>query len=163
MAKFEHVKASFWGAGTHGVQPPLTDALIHQAEELLAVDLPPELLELLRLRNGGPVADAWSAFPTRQPTSWSPDHVPFTNLQGIGDDGHSTTLLDSPYLTTEWDLPPRLVLLCGDGHYWIALDYRTQPEPCVTWFDIELETELHLAADFRAFIEGLMSAEDLAG
>ena len=37
-------------------------------------------------------------------------------------------------MTTEWGLPQDVVLLDGDGHTWIALDYRTDPhavEPAV--------------------------------
>jgi SMI1-KNR4 cell-wall len=62
----------------------LTDELIREAERELDVQLPAELLDLLRIRNGGVVADAWNAFPTAEPTSWSPDHVPFDTLIGIG-------------------------------------------------------------------------------
>ncbi|MFI6483319.1 hypothetical protein ACIBH1_35690 [Nonomuraea sp. NPDC050663] len=51
-------------------------------------------------------------------------------------------------------MPSPSVLLAGDGHTWVALDYR-EGEPCVTWFDVELETELVLAPDFRTFLAGL--------
>lgn len=50
------------------------------------------------------------------------------------------------------------MLLSGDGHYWIGLDYRTcgnDGEPSVTWFDTDFGTELLLAGDFRSFVEGL--------
>jgi hypothetical protein len=39
---------------------------------------------------------------------------------------------------------------------WIALDYRLSAESSVTWFDVELESELPLAPTFRAFAEGLV-------
>ncbi|MGW1819342.1 SMI1/KNR4 family protein [Streptomyces sp. NPDC002125] len=164
MAGFDEVRATFWGDGPYGVQPPLTDAAVEDAERLLGVRLPVALLEVLRVRNGGVVADAWNAFPTEGPTSWSEDHVPFDEMMGIGREDGMVSLLDSAYLVEEWGLPSPLVLLSGDGHCWVALDYRAcgkQGEPCVTWFDVEDGTELSLAADFRTFAERLTAAGSL--
>ncbi|MEU5655152.1 SMI1/KNR4 family protein [Streptomyces sp. NPDC047737] len=160
MAEFDEVKATFWGEGTYGVQPPLSDAAVLDAERQLGVRLPASLLEILRVRNGGPVADAWNAFPTAEPTSWSEHHVPLDGLMGIGRHEGRLSLLDSAYLVKEWGLPSPLVLLSGDGHYWIALDYRrcgAHGEPSVTWFDADDRTELPLATDFATFVGHLTS------
>ncbi|GAA1956877.1 SMI1/KNR4 family protein [Kitasatospora viridis] len=149
----------------YGVQPPLTEEAITEAEEDLDVTLPAALLDLLRTRNGGPIAAARSAFPTSRPTSWAADHVPFDHLMGIGDRNRVLSLLDSPYLTREWELPAELVLLSGDGHQWIALDYRAggrHAEPSVTWFDAEFGRELALAPDFGSFLAGLTAPDDLS-
>ncbi|MER5888743.1 SMI1/KNR4 family protein [Streptomyces sp. NPDC001941] len=164
MAKFDAVKASFWGQGLYGVQPPLTDAVIEDAECELGVRLPASLLEILRVRNGGAVAERWNAFPTDVPTSWSENHVPLDEMMGIGRHDGQLSLLDTTYLVDEWGLPSPLVLLSGDGHCWIALDYRgcgKLGEPSVTWFDVDDGTELPLAADFRAFVERLAPAASL--
>lgn len=164
MARFDEVKATFWGEGRYGVQPSLTDAVVQDAERRLGVRLPASLLELLRVRNGGAVAELWNAFPTDVPTSWSEDHVPLDDMMGIGRHEGQSSLLDSVYLVEEWGLPSPLVLLSGDGHCWIALDYRgceKDGEPSVTWFDVDDGTELPLAADFRAFAEGLVAATSL--
>ncbi|MER6810915.1 SMI1/KNR4 family protein [Spirillospora sp. NPDC000708] len=161
MAPFGDVKASFWGTGDHGVPPPLVAGAIEEAEGLLGVRLPLALLDLLRVQNGGPVADAWNAFPTDQPNSWSPTHVPLAELFGIGRREGTLSLFDTPYLVQEWGLPSPTVLLSGDGHYWIALDYRAsgrEGEPSVAWIDADLETELWLAADFRSFVQRLVPA-----
>src|SRR5437899_2375824 len=98
MARFEDVAVSFWGDGHYGVQAPLTTEAVADAEHVLGVVLPAELLELLRLQNGGRVSAEWSTFPTSEPTSWSQDHVPFGALLGIGTENRGLTLLDSPYL-----------------------------------------------------------------
>jgi hypothetical protein len=81
---------------------------------------------------------------------------------GIGHTQNLISLLDTPYLVTEWDIPSPVVLLSGDGHYWVALDYRANGrhgEPSVTWFDTELRTELALASDFRSLVEGLTASD----
>lgn len=149
---FDEIKASFWSAHTYGVQPALTEATVADAEQVLGLRLPESLLDLLRVRNGGCVTDEWAAFPTHQPTSWSEDHIPFAELMGIGIGGHGLSLLKTPYLVEEWGLPSPVVLLSGDGHYWIGLDYRAcgeRGEPSVTWFDTDSGAELPLAPDFR--------------
>ncbi|CAM5313210.1 SMI1/KNR4 family protein [Streptomyces canus] len=161
MARFDEVLATFWADGEYGVQPPLTDEMVREAQRVLGVTLPSALLDLLRVQNGGVVAADHDAFPTSRPTSWSQDHVPFDALMGIGRLERLTSLLDSPYLVEEWGLSSPIVLLSGDGHCWIGLDYRgcgPDGDPSVTWFDIELDTELTLASDFRTFVENLTAA-----
>ncbi|HEX7308448.1 SMI1/KNR4 family protein [Lentzea sp.] len=152
----------FWDTGTYGVQPPLTSATVAAAEKVLGVRLPEALLELLRVQNGGTVVSGRSAFPTTSATSWAPDHVPFDSVLGIGPEGNALTLLDTPYLVEEWGLPSPVVLLTGDGHWWIALDYREcgpEGEPSVVWLDADDESELALAPDLRTFLDGLVPAE----
>ncbi|MEE1753087.1 SMI1/KNR4 family protein [Streptomyces sp. SP18CS02] len=160
MPLFEEVIATFWDDGDHGVQKRLTDEMVQEAERALGVTLPAALLDLLRMQNGGIVAAAHDAFPTSRPTSWSQDHVPFDFLMGIGRRDGTTSLLDTPYLVEEWGMRGPLVLLSGDGHCWIGLDYRgcgPKGEPPVTWFENDLGAELVLAGDFRSFVEGLTS------
>ncbi len=163
MSQFDEIKATFWSDDPYGVQAPLTDEMVAEAERVLQVRLPSTLLELLRVQNGGMVAEEWNAFATREPTSWAHDHVPLTDLAGIGRADDALSLLESPYLTQEWGLPEAVVLLSGDGHTWIALDYRVcgpTGEPSVTWLDAELQEESSLAANFRSFVEGLAPERD---
>ncbi|MFJ3222616.1 SMI1/KNR4 family protein [Streptomyces sp. NPDC086783] len=162
MARFEDLRQLLWDPDSScGVQLPLTRQAIAQAEDRLGVVLPGALLDLLRTRNGGQIADDWNAFPTSGATSWSADHVPFDSMMGIGHREEALSMLDSPYLVAEWGLPANVVTFSGDGHWWIGLDYRAgggHGEPSVTWFDADDGTELPLAPDFRSFVEGLTSA-----
>ncbi|MGW6919148.1 SMI1/KNR4 family protein [Kitasatospora sp. NPDC054939] len=164
MARSDDVQPAFWDAGSnYGVQQPLTDQTVRQAERLLDVTLPASLLDLLWAQNGGQVTATRNAFRTDRATSWSADHVPFDHVMGIGHRERTVSLLDSPYLVEEWGLPSPVVLLSGDGPCWIALDYRAcgrHGEPSIAWFDAETSVELALAPDFRSFVEGLTSASD---
>ncbi|MFD4588054.1 SMI1/KNR4 family protein [Streptomyces sp. NPDC058423] len=165
MARFDEVVGTFWGNGDHSRQQPLTDEMVREAEHMLGVTLPSALLDLLRVQNGGGVAADHDAFPTSRPTSWSADHVPFDDLMGIGRRDGMISLLDTPYLVAEWGMPTPIVLLSGDGHCWIGLDYRVcgpDGEPSVTWFETDLDTELVLAGDFRSFVEGLTAGGSFA-
>jgi hypothetical protein len=79
---------------------------------------------------------------------------------GIGRGFGSIT--ESPELNREWGQPAELVLLCGDGHWWIAPDYRQcrpADEPSVVWYDNNIGEDVRLALDFRTFVEGLRPFE----
>jgi hypothetical protein len=163
VARFEDVAARFWDpTSKHGMLPPLTDELVTSAESSLQVSLPRELLILLRIQNGGMVSRSYRRCPSL-PNFYAEDYVPFRFMFGIGQSGQSTvvSLLHTPYLVNEWDLPSPIVLLYGEGHYWVALDYRAAEgigEPSVTWIDNEMSHELPLAPTFRIFVEGLAAS-----
>lgn len=163
MASFDQVAVSFWHPEIERLRlPPLTDELIVDAEAQLGVTLPPDLIHLLRIQNGGVIADAWDACPA-DTNFYAEDHVSFDRLHGIGPAGQAQTitLLDTPYLVREWDLPSPVVLLSGQGHYWLALDYRDcgpAGQPRVVWIDNEMDHELTLAPNFRTFVERLTAS-----
>lgn len=145
----------FWSTDYYK-NPPLTDSMVADAEERLGVALPEEYVALLRLQNGGYTRGF--GHPMTQHTSWSDNHVPLNELNGIGKSGTSLSghnILDRDYLTKEWGLPPDQVLLAGDGHWWMTLDYRNSPVPSVSWIDVELREDIPIATSFAAFVEGL--------
>ena len=149
---------SFWGSN-HYNHPPLTDEMVVKAEEALGVKLPSGLIALLKIQNGGYTSRF--AHPMKQRTTWSKDHVPLDDLAGIVlDPEHETAqnLLQTEYMSKEWGLPEKQVLLSGDGHYWITLDYRNGSEPTVAWIDVECGEDMQVAKDFDDFLAGLVPA-----
>jgi len=146
--------------------PPLSDELVAAAEAILGLRLPRSYLALMKVCNGGALK-AGLGCPTRVPTSWAPDHVSPREINGIPavgevdiDDPYwcGDGILMTRYMTREWGLPEHLVLLTGDGHDWIALDYRAsgpEGEPSVAWIDVEVGQELQLAPTFAAFVDSL--------
>jgi hypothetical protein len=75
------------------------------------------------------------------------------------------SLLSTPYLIEEWRLPSSIVVIEGDGHYWVALDYREcgpTGEPAVIRLQIDDNVDARLAPDFRSFVTGLRPFEELA-
>lgn len=155
-------KNEFWDSNYYN-HPPLTDEVIKLAEQKLGVNLPSRLIELLKIQNGGYTKGF--AFPMTQKTTWSDNHVPLSELFGIVMDKDVNTaqnIMDSGYMTEEWGLPEKQVLLNGDGHWWITLDYRTGDNPSVKWIDVECEEEVSIADTFDEFIDGLVSDETFA-
>lgn len=148
----------FWGTNYYA-HPPLTDEMLRRAEELLQVRLPSELVALLRIQNGGYTNGF--AHPMSVRTAWAEDHVPLDDLFGIVTDESVQTaqnMLSTAYMTEEWELPPKQVLLSGDGHWWVTLDYRRSTEPSVAWIDVECGEEVQIAPSFGEFLNGLVPA-----
>lgn len=154
--------SNFW-ASNYYEHPPLTDDAVLTAESILGVRLPPELIALLRIQNGGYTQGF--AHPMSQPTTWAQDHVPFHDLSGLMPLDHTSpmNIMLTPEMTLEWGLPPKQVLLSGDGHYWITLDYRNGSIPSVAWIDVECGEDIQVAPTFAAFLEGLVPAAQFDG
>ncbi|MBR0581029.1 SMI1/KNR4 family protein [Bacillus altitudinis] len=124
---------------------------ILKTEKKLGVKLPQEYKNLVLEQNGGYLE--CNAFPTDRPTSWAEDHIQFDHLLGIG---KKEGILESDYLIKEWELPKDIILISGDGHTWVALDYRNTTEnPPVHFFDLETEEDFKLADSFNEFISKL--------
>jgi hypothetical protein len=154
---------SFFSNSNCNTNPPLTEEAIAIAEKELNVKLPVSFLNLLKVQNGGYTSGF--VFPMKEPTSWAPDHVPLHELNGIVLNANLKTLhniLDTNYLAEEWGLPERQVILSGDGHCWITLDYRRSEVPTVRWIDAELDQDIHVAESFDEFLNGLISEDDFS-
>ena len=152
---------TFWDPASPKV-PPLSDEFVQQAEQKLGVRLPHELLALLKQQNGGYTRGF--AFLTAKATSWSETHVPFDELFGLvllPSDNGPASILDTEYLTQEWGLPEKQVLLSGDGHWFITLDYRNGPIPSVAWIDTDMEQDVQLADNFGTFLAGLVDGDSV--
>ncbi|MER3123500.1 SMI1/KNR4 family protein [Bacillus altitudinis] len=148
---------SFWEIDEEGYYTlkKINEAEIAKAEKKLGVTLPDTYKKLILEQNGGYTIH--NAFPTTQSNSWAEDHIQFNHLLGIAED---EGIMDSAYLIKEWELPEGLVLINGDGHTWVAMDYRkTKENPAIHYFDVEMEEDFKLADSFDEFIEGHYKAE----
>jgi len=141
-----------WDKGSsYGRLQPLTTEMIEMAEQQLHVKLPPAYLKLLSEQNGGTILHR--AFPTMERNNWAEDHVHLDTIHGIAED---EGILQSAYLIQEWGLPEQIVLLGGDGHSWVAFDYReTNENPPIIYLEADEEILFELAPNFETFIEGL--------
>ena len=153
---------NFWDSN-YFKHPQLTDEMISIAENILKVKLPTLLLDLLKIQNGGYTKGF--AYPMTVKTTWAENRVPLSELFGIVTDKTIETaqnILDSAYMTKEWGLPEKQVLLIGDGHWWITLDYRNGDNPNVRWVDVECNEDILVADNFDNFINGLVSEDRYA-
>ncbi|AXI10244.1 SMI1/KNR4 family protein [Oceanobacillus zhaokaii] len=137
---------------------PINSAEIKHVELDLGVELPETYKQLILKQNGGYIT--YNSYPTKKPTAWSEDHIQFDYILGIGNE---EGILDSELLIKEWDLPKGLILINGDGHTWVALDYRKKKKnPPVIYFDTEENTSFKLAKNFDVFLSKLYIGTDEA-
>lgn len=136
----------------------LTDDMIINAEKKLGVKLPSSYIELCKIQNGGYIT--YDAFPTSVPTGWADDHISVDHIRGIEEEG----ILSNDYYIEEWELPKDILLICGDGHTWTAMDYRQKKEePPIIYIDLEWGDDifiLELAPNFQTFLDGLFNSND---
>ena len=143
--------AQFWTDYETG-NPKLTKRLITMAEKLFEVTLPPTYLALLKLRNGGETF-AFS-HPMKRKTACYAKRIPFHTMNGI-----APKLAGTGYSIT--DLAFRLdaerqVILSGDGHNWVTLDYRKNKIPSVAWIAPQYDEDVQIAPTFDKFLTGLV-------
>ena len=124
-------------------------------ENKLGIKVPTKYIERCESQNGGNIN--FDAFPC-QPNSWAEDHVFIDFIYGISTD-ESKGILESEYLIKEWALPEDIVLISGDGHSWIALDYRdTKTQPSIIYIEKTPEDKnliYKLTDNFEMFVQGL--------
>lgn len=138
----------------YGKLEPLTVEIVEQAEEKLKVKLPQSYISILNQQNGGYIK--FNSHPSDVPTPWADDHVHVDHIFGIGV-GKERGILESEYLIREWGLPKNVVLISGDGHSFIALDYRnSKVDPPVIFINAEQSQEIRLAKSFEEFMTGLV-------
>ncbi|AAP11818.1 MULTISPECIES: SMI1/KNR4 family protein [Bacillus] len=152
------MKSTIWADDDYLKLAPIKDELIKKAEEVLNVKLPESYITLLKEQNGGTLR--LDVHPTSKPNSWADDHVNVSGLYGISFNENESSILESRYLIREWEMPENIVLLSGDGHTWIALDYRNVAEnPPVIFIDNEFEEIIELAPNFESFLQNLTTYE----
>ncbi|HHT7218711.1 TPA: SMI1/KNR4 family protein [Bacillus cereus] len=152
------MKSTIWADDDYLKLAPINDELIKKAEEVLDVKLPESYINLLKEQNGGTLR--LDVHPTSKPNSWADDHVNVSGLYGISFDENESSILESRYLIREWEMPENIILLSGDGHTWIALDYRNVAEnPPVIFIDNEFEEIIELAPNFERFLQNLTTYE----
>lgn len=117
--------------------------------------------DTLNQRNGGYLARC--SHPAA-PNSWSSNHVPVDFLPGIwsggADVGELPELVTLQRLKEKRGIPKQMVILCGDDHGCIALDYGagSHAEPAVVYWQ-KTGPALAVASDFASFKDGLCNME----
>ena len=156
----------FWESSDYSLQQyvsdPPTDEVVALVERELGYKLPESYIELMRLQNGG--IPRLTNHRTKEPTSWSHDHIANHGIHGIGRDRRYSLCGEagSQFWVETWEYPPIGVYFAdcpSAGHDMVCLDYRAcgpTGEPTVVHVDQEGDYKIvHVAETFESFIRGL--------
>ena len=135
----------------------LTSADIKLAEEHFRVKLPKAYTELLKKKNGGKLL--YNALPIAL-DRWDDDnYLLIEDMFGIKE---KEGIMETDYFVKEWEINrENIILLSGDGHEWIALDYNDSTEnPKVIYIDTENDKIVDLYASFDEMLENLYIQEE---
>lgn len=158
------VPAGLFGAPLKvDITDPATAEEFARTEKALGVRLPAELLEVLRVRNGGQIRLTSLKLTPEGRKKYGRKRYSFTRLAGVHPIHGEGLTQQTALARKEWELPEGLIPLGGDGHTWCCLDYRAcgpTGEPTVTHVDLDGEQEFSLAPSFAQFIFGLFRDPD---
>lgn len=121
-------------------------------EKIFSCKLPEEYLNQLRIRNGGSLL--YDALPVTFKNSWADDHVSIPFVFGLK---KGEGIFNTKELLTEWGIhEDKFIVISGDGHYLIVLDYRNNnEEPRITYIDTELGLIKVIFESFKEMIDSL--------
>ena len=150
-------------APTRSPPAPLTDGSLEAVETMLGRTLPDAYVNLLREQNGGRLLRDVVLINDSIPAKflgWIEDAYEIGTLHGaIPDKDALDSVTATSYMTTEWRLPPDLVLLAGNGHTWLALDYSKPGEPSVVIARADEPELFKIAENFTALLSQLVPYE----
>jgi len=134
----------------------LTKEAVACAEQLFQVKLPHSYLRILQEQNGGNLV--YNAFPALQEDFFIEPYIEVDYIYGIGE---ANGILETDDYLQEWDMPKGLILFHGDGHTWLAFDYRqVSSKPPIVYIDNESEQMIKIADDFEEFLNGLYKEDN---
>ena len=147
-----------WSAEFDIINPNVNEELVERTQEILGHQLPASYIKLMTQKNGGYLDGRVIKLPEIIPQALSyysdEGYLSIGKIAGInpipwglGSISYSLRMIE------EWDLPQDLVLLDGDGHTWVALDYRSKKvEPSVIFIESKGNSCIILAEKFEDFV-----------
>lgn len=143
---------SIWEEESHEFKlQSLTDDMVTSAEEMFGITFPDAYLAILKEQNGGRIL--YNAFPHSMAPVQDDAFIPVDHIKGIG---LQNGILDNAYFLNEWDMLEGLILFSGDGHTWLAMDYRNiVSNPPIVYVDNEAEQITQVAGSFDEFLTKL--------
>jgi len=134
----------------------LTSEDINKAEKHFRVKLPKAYLDILMEKNGGTLL--YNALPISLNRWEGDDFLLIEYLFGIKE---NEGIMETDYYVKEWEINRKnIILLSGDGHQWIALDYNNSENPKVIYIDTEEDKVIELYSSFDEMIENLFIQEE---
>lgn len=123
---------------------------IRFVENHFDITLPESYIDLLNIQNGGSINFNALAFED--------DYIPIDHLLGIT---KSDGIMQTDHLKQEWEINrDNIIIISGDGHSFIALDYNSSSNPTITHIKTEEYTRITKIFDtFDKMVANLVTIE----
>lgn len=125
---------------------------IRDIEKKYNCKLPNDYINFLEFQNG--------AILNKNLIKGYEEDIWIESISGINGLEINNVLPESDYFISEWELPNKLLLIYGEGHWWISFDYRNlNPDntPKISYIDLELNRDIVIANSFTELLELLYS------
>jgi len=156
-----------WSSDFNVPNPEVSDSLIQEVESILNVKLPDSYIGLMREKNGAYLEEQLVKVDGDIPDDLKyyidDNYISMGSISGIGlNENNTGCILSTKYLINEWGLPERLVLFDGDGHTWMALDYRVREiDPPVIFIESDNYSYVEIAKNFSDLINKIVPYESI--
>ncbi|AXR06760.1 SMI1/KNR4 family protein [Salinimonas sediminis] len=147
--------------------PEVTVSLIEEVEIVLGVKLPESYISLMKKWNGGYFDQEYQVLLSND----VPEELDFylgegfwgiNSIAGISSDkSNSEGILYTAQAAFEWGVEKQIIALEGDGHTWIALDFReNKDDPTVIFIETEKLLSFQIARSFDDFLNKIVPLID---
>jgi hypothetical protein len=131
------------------IHPELTDEAIADTESRIGFPLPPSLIALLKVQNGGYIR-------------YKSEHHPTEQIYGIG--SGCFTIDKYPMRTEDWESSideDRMIPFDGEDNWYLCLDYsESDTMPTVAYVDVEDDYAYQVASSFEEYLGMLHLADE---
>jgi hypothetical protein len=154
--------------GLKSPNTPFAETDLIEVQRALGIKLPAAYVELMKIWNGGYLRPSYEV-PLKGNVPAELDYYlrdgfwGINSIAGIVTDSKSAhSIFDAAKLAhEEWGIPKKVIPIDGDGHTWVALDYRNKPEPEVVFFATDEKQSFVLAGNFDDFIMRLIPYDEV--
>lgn len=144
------------GANDYTLEDLVQDDII-LAEKHFNVKLPKSYIDLLKIKNGGTLQ--YNALPFKQNHEEDDNYIIIEYLFGIK---QGEGIFQTKYFVEEWKIErENIIILSGDGHEWLALDYNeSSSNPSVIYIFSEENEFIRLFDSFDEMLDNLYIYEE---
>lgn len=146
----------------------IDDAEVSQVEKRLGVKLPSSYISIMKKWNGGYLQEEHQILIDRD----VPENLDYylsekfwtlSSVAGISSDiNNREGIIYKSQTAHEWGIPDKVIAFDGDGHTWVAFDYRDNPdEPKIIFIESDELLSFVLANDFTDFISKLIPSSQV--
>lgn len=148
--------------------PKVNDLLVSDVEQVLGVKLPESYISLMKQWNGGYLEEEYQvvlldSVPENLNYYLGEGFWGLNLLAGISTDiNNNEGIVYTAQTAHEWGVPEKVISFDGDGHTWLALDYReNEKNPKVIFIETDNLVFLELAKNFGDFIESIIPSNQV--